>query len=84
MSREKILRISMFIIISVLVSVLVWFPILLTTLIILAYIGILLNYIGIINKDILVIYLPTISKVLSSIISIYVGVYLSKSILKDE
>lgn len=84
MNKNIIMKISMFTICSFLVSVLVWLPTLLTILTILAYIGMLLNYIGIINKDILVIYLPTIGTVLSSIISIYIGVSLSKSILKDE
>ena len=84
MNKDNIIKVSIFIICSFLVSILVWLPILLTTLIVLAYIGMLLNYIGIINKDIFVIYLPTIGKVLSSIISVYIGVLLSKLILKDK
>nr|DAX66571.1 MAG TPA: hypothetical protein [Bacteriophage sp.] len=84
MNKDNIIKVSIFIICSFLVSILVWLPILLTILIILAYIGMLLNYIGIINKEVLVIYLPVVSNIISSIISVYIGISLSKLILKDE
>lgn len=84
MNKDNIIKVSIFIICSFLVSVLVWLPMFLTTVIILAYIGILLNYIGIINIDNLILYLPDVSKIVSSIISVYIGVSSSKLILKDE
>ncbi len=84
MNKNTIIKIGMFTICSFLVSVLVWLPILLTTLIILAYIGILLESIHFISMNTLILYLPKISKIVSSIISVCIGVSSSKLLLKDE
>ena len=84
MNKDKIIKVSMFIICSFLVSVLVWLPIYLTTAILLAYIGMLLESINFISKNILIAYLLSVSKIVSIIISVYIGVSSSKLILKDE
>ena len=84
MNKDKIIKVSMFIICSFLVSVLVWLPIYLTTAILLAYIGMLLKSINFISKNTLIAYLLSVSKIVSIIISVYIGVSSSKLILKEK
>lgn len=86
MNKDNIIKVSIFIICSFLVSILVWLPIYLTTAILLAYIGMLLDSINFISKNTLIAYLLSVSKIVSIIISvyIYIGISLSKLILKDE
>nr|DAE26648.1 MAG TPA: hypothetical protein [Ackermannviridae sp. ctaCq7] len=84
MNKDNIIKVSIFIICSFLVSILVWLPIYLTTAILLAYIGMLLDSINFISKNTLIAYLLSVSKIVSIIISVYIGISLSKLILKDE
>ena len=84
MNKDKIIKVSMFVICSFLMSVLVWLPIYLTTAILLAYIGMLLESINFISKNTLIAYLLSVSKIVSIIISAYIGISSSKLILKEK
>jgi hypothetical protein len=84
MNKDKIIKVSMFVICSFLMSVLVWLPIYLTTAILLAYIGMLLESINFISKNTLITYLLSVSKIVSIIISAYIGISSSKLILKEK
>ena len=83
-NKNNVIKISKFILCSFLLSVLLLLPIFLVTIMLLAYLGVLLIHLNVIDKDTLIVYLPKISKILSSIISIYVGTSLSESIFKEE
>ena len=61
-----------------------WLPIYLTTAILLAYIGMLLESINFISKNTLIAYLLSVSKIVSIIISAYIGISSSKLILKEK
>ena len=56
----------------------------LTTAILLAYIGMLLESINFISKNTLIAYLLSVSKIVSIIISAYIGISSSKLILKEK
>lgn len=84
MNKDNIIKVSIFIICSFLVSILVWLPIYLTTAILLAYIGMLLEIINFISKNTLIAYLLSVSKIVSIIISAYIGISSSKLILKEK
>nr|DAX46349.1 MAG TPA: hypothetical protein [Ackermannviridae sp.] len=84
MNKDNIIKVSIFIICSFLVSILVWLPIYLTTAILLAYIGMLLESINFISKNTLIAYLLSVSKIVSIIISAYIGISSSKLILKEK
>lgn len=84
MNKDNIIKVSIFIICSFLVSILVWLPIYLTTAILLAYIGMLLESINFISKNTLIAYLLSVSKIVSIIISAYIGISSSKLIFKEK